>query len=350
MPAISERVTAKVADVRRRRPVVDHLVLMQEHFGNVKAGQQAGAVTYFAFLSFFPILALAVFALGRLASLYDGPDPDLARTINSVVPGVVGNREDQISLDDIRTFSGWAAILGLAGVLYTGLGWISALRDALVVVFETPQREQPGFVAGKLRDLVALVVLGVVLLVAVALTGFVAGFSGDVLGWFGLGSELGWLVRLLTIGLGLGANALLFFLMFRLLADPRVPRRSLWSGALVGGVVFELLKQLSGVLLEATRNQPAFQAFGIALVLVVWMNYTSRVILYAASWAYTTPAARAARWVEPAEPVQGPRMPSREEVENGDDGRPTGRAAFAAGAVAGAAAAAVVRKVKENDS
>jgi membrane protein len=350
MPAISERVTAKVADVRRRRPVVDHLVLMQEHFGNVKAGQQAGAVTYFAFLSFFPILALAVFVLGRLSSLYDGPDPDLVETINSVVPGIVGNREDQISLDDIRTFSGWAAVLGLAGVLYTGLGWISALRDALLVVFETPQRDQPGFVPGKLRDLVALVVLGVVLLVAVALTGFVAGFSGDVLGWFGLGSELGWLVRLLTIGLGLGANAVLFLLMFRLLADPHVPRRSLWSGALVGGVVFELLKQLSGILLEATRNQPAFQAFGIALVLVVWMNYTSRVILYAASWAYTTPEARAARWVEPAEPVQGPRMPSREEVENGDDGRPTGRAAFAAGAVAGAAAAAVVRKVKENDS
>jgi len=350
MPAISERVTAKVADVRRRRPVVDHLVLMQEHFGAVKAGQQAGAVTYFAFLSFFPILALAVFVLGRLSSLYDGPDPDLVKIIDSVVPGVVGNREDQVSLDDIRTFSGWAAVLGLAGVLYTGLGWISALRDALLVVFETPQREQPGFVTGKLRDLVALVVLGVVLLVAVALTGFVAGFSGDVLGWFGLGTELGWLVRLLTIGLGLGANAVLFFLMFRLLADPHVPRGSLWSGALVGGVVFELLKQLSGVLLEATRNQPAFQAFGIALVLVVWMNYTSRVILYAASWAYTTPEARAARWVEPAEPVQGPRMPSREEVENGDDGRPTGRAAFAAGAVAGAAAAAVVRKVKENDS
>ncbi|WP_244929788.1 YihY/virulence factor BrkB family protein [Nocardioides sp. W7] len=350
MPAISARVTAKVADVRRRRPGIDHVVLMQEHFGAVKAAQQAGAVTYFAFLSFFPILALAVFVLGRLSSLYDGPDPDLAQTINSVVPGIVGNREDQVSLDDIRTFSGWAAILGLVGVLYSGLGWISALRDALLVVFETPDREQPGFVAGKLRDLVALVVLGVVLLVAVAATGFLAGFSDDVLAWLGLGAELGWLVKLLTIGLGLAANAALFFLMFRLLADPRVPRRSLWSGALVGGVVFELLKQLSGVLLEATRNQPAFQAFGIALVLVVWMNYTSRVILYAASWAYTTVEARESRWVEPAEPVQGPRMPSLDEVDNGDDGRPTGRAAFAAGAVAGAAVAAVVRKVKENDS
>lgn len=350
MPAITERITSTIADVRRRRPAVDHVLLMQEHYGNVKAAQQAGAVTYFAFLSFFPLLALAVFVLGRLAGLYDGPDVDLKNTIDSVVPGVVGNGEGKISLDDIRTFSGWTAVIGVAGVLYSGLGWISALRDALQTVFETPEREQPGFVAGKLRDLTALVVLGAVLLVAVAFTGFVAGFSGDVLGWLGVSAELGWLVRLLSVVLGLAANALLFYLMFRLLAAPHVPSRSLWSGALVGGVVFELLKQLSSVLLELTKGNPAFQAFGIALVLVVWMNYTSRVILYAASWAYTTPEARAARWVEPPDPVQGPRMPSQDELAENGDGRPTGRAAFAAGAVAGAAAAAVVHKVKEHDS
>lgn len=350
MPAIIDRVKSTIADVRRRRPTVDHALLMQEHYGAVKAGQQAGAVTYFAFLSFFPLLALAVFVLGRLSSLYDGPDVDLKNTIDSVVPGVVGNGEGKISLEDIRTFSGWTAVVGIAGVLYSGLGWISALRDALLVVFETPDKEQPGFVAGKLRDLLALVVLGLVLLVAVAVTGFVKGFSGDVLGWIGLSTELDWLVWIVTIVLGLMANALLFFLMFRLLAEPHVPRGSLWSGALVGGVVFEILKQLSSVLLTTTKGNPAFQAFGIALVLVVWMNYTSRVILYAASWAYTTEEAREARWVAPADPVQGPRMPSLDEVENEDDGRPTGRAAFAAGAVAGAAAAAIVHQVKEKDA
>ncbi|WP_182524395.1 YihY/virulence factor BrkB family protein [Nocardioides dongkuii] len=350
MPAIIDRVTTKVDDVRRRRPWVDHVVLMQEHFGSVKAAQQAGAVTYFAFLSFFPILALAVFALGRLSALYDGPDPDLARTINSVVPGIVGNRDDQVSLEDIRTYSGWAALVGLAGVLYTGLGWISALRDALQTVFVTPAGEQPGFVGGKLRDLLTLVVLGVVLLVAVAATGFIAGFSGDVPRWFGVDADLGWLVKLVGVLLGLPANALLFYLMYRMLAEPHVPRRSLWSGALLGAVVFEALKQASGLLLESTRNQPAFQAFGIALVLVVWINYTSRVILYSASWAYTTEEARASRWVEPAAPVQGPRMPSQEEQEEASDDAPGGsRAAFAAGAVAGAAAAAIVRKVTDDD-
>ena len=57
MASIKERLGA----VRERYGWIDHVVRMQEHFGSVKAGQQAGAITYFAFLSFFPILALAFF-------------------------------------------------------------------------------------------------------------------------------------------------------------------------------------------------------------------------------------------------------------------------------------------------
>ena len=349
MPALVDRLKRRVADLRARRPAVDHLVRMQEHFGRVNAAQQAGAVTYFAFLSFFPVLALSVFVVGYLSFVYPDANDTLRQAVNEVVPGMIGQRENQVSLEEIRTFRGRAALLGLAGVLYSGLGWVSALREALEVVFETPARQQPGFVGGKLRDLRALVVLGAVLFVAVALSSLVGGFSGLVLDWLGLDAELGWAVELVTIVVGLAANVVLFYLMFRLLAAPRVPRRSLWSGALLGAVLFEVLKQGSQLLLGTTKSQPAFQAFGIALVLLVWINYTSRVVLYAASWACTTREAREARAVAAGDPVQGPRTPSLQDLrETAADERPSARAAFAAGAVAGAAAAVVVRSVKED--
>ena len=283
---------------------------MQEHYCGVKANQQAGGVTYFGFLSFFPILALAVFTVGVVSRVYPDANQDLQKVINDLLPGIIGPNDGQVSLDDIRTFSGWAAVIGLAGVLYSGLAWMSALRDALFVVFEEPTFEQPNFLIGKLRDLATLATLGVTLFVSVAVTSFVRGFSDVVLDFLGLDSALGWLVGLVTIALGLAANALLFFLIFRLLANPNVPRRSLWSGAVLGAVGFELLKLLSQYLLESTKGQPAFQAFGIALILLVWINYFSRVILYAASWAYTTAAARALRFPGDAQPVQGPQTPA----------------------------------------
>ena len=243
--------------------------------------------------------------------------------------------------------------MGVLGVLYSGLSWISALRDALNVVFETPQREQPSFVKGKLRDLLTLVVIGLVLVVAVAVAGFVSGFSADVLDWVGLGSQLGWLVKLLAVVLGLLANMVLFFAMFKLLAEPHVPTRSMWSGALLGAVGFEILKQISSLLFGATQGQPAFQAFGIALILVVWINYFSRLVLYAASWTYTTPEARATRVVTPADPVQGPPSPTVRErsLVSGPDESPTAKtwaAPFAAGGAATLGLMALLRRTRRS--
>ncbi len=100
-------------------------------------------------------------------------------------------------------------------------------------------------------------------------------------------------MTLLTVVLGLVANVLLFFTMFELLAQPNAPRRTVLGGAVLGAIGFELLKRLSFLLLGSTQDSDAFQLFGIALILVVWIYYFSRVVMYAAAWAQTAPETRA---------------------------------------------------------
>jgi len=341
------RVKGRIAELRQHHPALDHAVLTQEHYGGTKASQQAGAVTYFGFLSVFPVLALAFFVVGYVAKVYPDAQDTLVKAIESMFPGLIGDGPDELNIEDIENSAATAGVIGLVGVLYSGLGWLSALRDALITVFALPEREQPNFVMGKVRDLITLGIIGAVLLFAVAFTGIVSGFSKDVLGWLGLSAELGWLVTLLTIVLGLLANALLFFAMFRLLAAPDIPKRSMWSGALLGAVGFEILKQISKYLIQLTQNQPAFQVFGLALILLVWINYFSRVILYAASWAWTHPLAREERVVEPPEPVQGPPLPSIDELPSEE--HKSRKGAFVAGAAIGAAAAAAVKKGRSED-
>ncbi|MCY7395861.1 MAG: YihY/virulence factor BrkB family protein [Nocardioides sp.] len=295
MASLKERVLARVEQVRERRPFVDHLVRMQVHYGAVKASQQAGAITYFGFLSFFPILALAFFLVGYLARIYPGIEADLVQGIQQVLPGLVGNGEGEISLEQVQSAAGAVGLVGLAGVLYAGLGWLSSMRDALVVVFEEPSTEQPNFVFGKLRDLLTLALVGAVLVLSVGVSGVVTTFSTALLDLVGLDEALAPLVSGLSVLLGLAASAVLFLALFTLLARPSTPRRSLWQGALLGAVGFEVLKQLSRLLLASTKDQPAFQAFGIALILVVWINYFSRLMMYAAAFAHTSRAARALR-------------------------------------------------------
>jgi membrane protein len=295
--------------LRRRRPLVDHAVRTQEHYGNVKAGQQAGAVTYFGFLSFFPILALAFAAVGLIAGTWPEARDATVDAITEVFPGMIGEGNGQVSLDTIEGAAGAAVGIGLLGMLYAGLGWLSSMRDALLIVFELPSFERPGFVLGKLRDLVTLAAVGIVLLLSVGVSGLVGRLSEEILDALGLGLALRPLMWVLAVVIGLLASTVLFLALFRLLADPHTPKPSLLRGALLGAVGFEILKQLSGLLLAATKEQPAFQAFGIALILVVWINYFSRVVMYAAAWAHTSPAARAQR-PDQAVAAQGPQTPS----------------------------------------
>ncbi len=301
MASLKERLTARVTAVRRRRPFVDHLVRMQEHYGAVKGSLQAGAVTYFAFLSFFPILALAFAVIGYVAEVYPRAQADLVRAIGEVLPDMVGNDDGQISIGAIQDAAPGILTLGLPLMLYSGLGWLSAMREALLVVFEKPAMEQPSFVGGKLRDLVALVSLGLVLIVSVAVSGVVTSLAEPILEFLRLDAGTEPLLWVLALALGFAANTVLFYAFFRLLGDPDEPARSLWTGALLGAVGFELLKQLSRYLMASTAEQPAFQAFGIALILVVWINYFSRVVVYAAAFAHTSAEARAIREQEALE-------------------------------------------------
>ena len=206
-------------------PVVDHALRTQEHYGEAKASQQAGAVTYFGFLSVFPILALAFFVVGYVSKVYPDAQDTLVDAIKSMFPGLIGDGDNQLNIEDIEDAAATAGLIGLVGVLYSGLGWLSALRDALIAVFELPDREQPNFVMGKLRDLITLAIIGVVLLFAVAFTGSSSGFSEDLLDWARprAPSSAGW-SRCSPSRSACWPTRVLFFAMFRLLAAPDLPQ------------------------------------------------------------------------------------------------------------------------------
>ena len=342
MASIKER----LAETRERIPLLDHVLRMVEHYGSSQGNLHAGAVTYFAFLSFFPLLALAFFAVGLVSQVYSGVDGQLRDGIEQILPNIIGSGEGKISLADVRSFSGLAGLLGLAGVTYTGLGFIKVLREALTLTFDRALSEA-SFVKAKATDLLSLLTIGGTILISVAVGSLVTRFSRQLLELVGLGDELQPLLTVLALLVSLGINALLFFVMFWRLVRSELPTRAMWSGALLGAVGFELLKQLSTTLIGLTAGNPSAQAFGIALALILVFNYFARLTLFAACWAYTAPAARAARPLLEGDPVQGPAMPP---VGVRSRALASGRSThawvtpFAAGGAAALAAVAVLRR------
>jgi membrane protein len=299
---MKERLAATIARLRERHPWLDHVLTMLAHYGTVNGSGQAGAVTFFGFLSFFPILAIAFFVVGLLAGVYPEVRDQMVRAVDEVLPGVIGSGKGQIPLSSIEDASGAVGVIGLVGLLYSGLGWLSGMRQALEVMFAVPRQEQPSFVLGKLRDLLTLALIGVTLLVSVALSGAVTGFTGTILDAVGIDPDAALPALVLNLvghALAIAASTVLIFSMFTLLVtESHVPRRALVGGALLGAVGFEVLKLAANLLLAQTKGQPAFQAFGVALILLVWINYFSRLVMYSAAWAYTSPSALELRTAE----------------------------------------------------
>jgi membrane protein len=328
---------AQVSRARERWALFDHAVRTARHYSRVNGSGLAGSVTYFAFLSFFPILALAFFVVGIVSRLYPEARGNLVTAVGTMLPNILGSGDGEIRLDTIQSAAGTAGLFGAIGLLYSGLGWLSGMRSALEAVFEMPRSEFPSYVRGKIRDLALLLIVGLTLLLSVAVTGVVTGSSSRVLDVVGLGHDLAWLVHGIGAVVGIAANMLLFYTLFRLLARPVTPRRALWQGAGLGALGFEALKLGSTLLLASTRGRPAFQAFGIALIVLIWINYFSRVVMVAAAWAHTSAPARAPSAetvrVVPMTPVATSRLDPR--------------VAFGAGAASALGLVALLRRRRE---
>ncbi len=289
---MAARAKQRFARARERYPFVDHVVRMVQHYGKVEGNVLAGAVTYFGFLSFFPILALAFAVVGYISAAFPDAQDSLTTAIEQFFPGIVSSTGEAgtISLQQIEDAKATAGIIGFVGVLYTGLGWVSGLRTGLADVFEIPHESKPNFVVGKGTDLAVLTVLGLVMIVSVGTSGVVEGLTDKVvetlqLDGIAVGAALVWGVG---IALSLATSTLLLFVMHWLLAHPDLPIRPLWEGALLGAIGFELLKLLA-IYIVGSVGGTAFAQLAIAVTLVVWINYFSRLVLTGASWAMTSP-------------------------------------------------------------
>ena len=347
--SVADGLKRRLAAARRRSRLLDHLIATLEHYSKVQGNVLAGAVTYFGFLSFFPIIAIAFAVVGLITGAYPNALDAVTDALTEVFPAIIGTGNGQIDPATFQDAAATAGVLGLVALLYTGLGWLSTLRTALQDVFEVPPSKTHNFVIGKLVDLLMLAVIGFVLLISVGVSSATRGFVGDIQEWLGIGDVPAMTSLLNSVGtlVGLVASVVMFYASFRLLGRPTVRQDALWRGALLAAVGFEILKQIAVFLIALTKNNPAFAVFGTALILLIWINYFSRLVLIGASWAATSGPGRIPMRIEgggpyalaapAAAPIAAAAAVERTEAAN--------RAARAEAAERAEAAAELVRSV-----
>jgi membrane protein len=222
--------------------------------------------------------------------------------------------------------------IGLIGALWSGVWWMSNLREAVSAQWELPA-PHPAALQRLLYDLRALVGLGAALAVTLSFTVLGAGFAELVLAWLGAPDDglTRTLLRVVGIVLGVGANWLIFAWAITRLPRTDVALRGVRRAALLGAIGFEVLKQGATVYFEVVTSTPGGAVFGSLLGLLLFGYLVARLLLWVTAWAAT---ARGNERIAPV-PVPGPVVLRQEVVEGSASAGGLG-AALLLGAAAGA--------------
>jgi membrane protein len=275
---------------RQRHPWLDHLFRAGRSYSDHHGDHYAAAITFFSVLSLVPMLMIAFAAAGFVLA----SNPQLLRhlqdQVQAAAPAGLGAMLNQIIDGAIASRQG-VGIIGLLGALYSGLGWISNLREALTAQWRATSGDQPpqsgSFLRTKVGDLLSLLGLGLALVLSFAVTGVGTAFTNAVLDATGLGQIPG--ARLVLTALAVVASITGMWLVFlwviaRLPRQP-VPLRRALRVAWFGAIGFEILKQAFAIYLDSVTASPTGKLFGPVIGLMVFAYFVSRFLLFLTAWA-----------------------------------------------------------------
>ncbi|MFR9796333.1 YihY/virulence factor BrkB family protein [Streptomyces sp. MS06] len=264
------------------RLMTTHAWRSYERLARVKWSRLAAAMTFISFVALFPLLTLAA-AIGA-ATLDSSQQKQLQDKIAEQIPGI----SDQLDISSLVDNAGTIGVIAAVVLAFTGMGWVSQMRGCLRAVWELPDKDD-NVVVSKAKDLGVLVGLGgavVVTLiastVATALVGWITDQLGiDRSGWGGV------LLYVAAFAVAVLADFLVLLYVLTLLPGVEPPRRRLIVAALIGAVGFELLKLLLSSYIQGVAAKSMYGAFGVPVALLLWINFSAKLLLYCAAWTAT---------------------------------------------------------------
>ncbi|MCK0116891.1 YihY/virulence factor BrkB family protein [Isoptericola sp. S6320L] len=257
-----------------------------------------GGIAYSALFSLGAALTIGVSAFS--ATLGSRPElkDQVFKEIDAWVPGLL--KEDPSDPDDpglvdpasLVLDSAWSWTTAVAAVvfLWTAISVMGALRHSVRSMFDAPV-VGVNFVLSKVWQLVGFLLLGVMLVTTAAASIVSQTVRGQITRWFGDSIVLGWTLSLGSYAVSLVLDAVLVYLIVRIVAQVRPRRtRDLVLGCLIAGLATSALRLVGTSLVSATASRNAILASFVTLAAVlVLVNFVARVLLLVCAWVYDPP-------------------------------------------------------------
>ena len=222
----------------------------------------AALITYYGFLSLFPLLLLSASVLGFV--LQD--DPELqSEILRSAL------RQFPVLGDELRDPQGLrgsvvGVVVGALVALYGALGVAQAVQNAMNVVWAVPRHRRPNPIKARARSLLLLGTGGIGVLGTTVLSAITASSKA-------YGGSVSRSVAVVAAIAAIALNASVFVLAFRVATARDLRKRDVLPGALGAAVVWQLLQVFGAAYVRSVLNGPSatYGTFALVLGLLAWL-------------------------------------------------------------------------------
>ncbi len=246
-----------------RRPWLAWAFRVQRRGGELHANTMASAITLIAFISLFPLLLLAIAVIGFLA----GSSNNFAHHAVEQL-GLTGSAAHTVTtaIATAQQSKRAASVIGILGLLWAGLG----LAGVLATTYNTVWRVAGRGVKDRLYGLAWLAGMGVLLAAAFGAAALVELLPGVL-------APVGIIV-------GVAVNTVAFVWTSWILPNRRVALRYILPAAVVGGVGFEVLTLVGGLVVPrlVQRSSELYGTLGVVFGVLAWMLILGRLIVHVA--------------------------------------------------------------------
>ena len=269
----------------------------------------AAAVAYYTVFSLPPLLVVIVAIAGAIFGAAAVED-----AITSQAEGLAGGsaavaiRGMIQSTSDLGDSVG-AKIGGIAALLFGASGAFGQLQMSLNKAWNVKKEQQKGGIVGTL--LKRLVSFGMVLtivfllLVSLALSAFLAAAGGAVEALVPSGL-VQTLLHVVNTVVAFVITTGLFAALFVVLPDTKVAWRDVWVGAAVTALLFTVGKFLIGLYLGRSNPGEAFGAAGSLALILIWIYYSSLIVLVGAEFTQVFSQRHGSRSIHPLAQAREP--------------------------------------------
>ena len=271
LSGLVNRVIAWADGMQRRHGVLGFPYAVVKKYGDDEGGRHAALITYYGFLSIFPLLLVGVAVLSRV--LADHADLRSRLTAAIVPPALRPTIEHSLATLPSSTIP---FVVGLVGLLLSGTGVVFSAYQTLNHVAAVRQRRRLGYVARYLRVFAVLAVMALGALAVGTLTVVATALPG----------QPGVQRAAAVAGSALVVFAVLLVGAKLLLARP-APVRVLWPGAVLGAVAVTVVLNLGAPLLArlVTKAGPVYGSFATVAGMFALLYLIGQALVYAAEVA-----------------------------------------------------------------